>query len=235
MRIAVIGSSHVAAIKDAAPDIAAAYPHVALTFFALPGGVFRRARLRNGTFAAANLDPAESAFIQKINGATSLDVGGFDHLWVVGDRFGLGQVLALRQTAPEDQIDLIVTESVSRLQSQFGTQNNLVFSPAPYPALAATQAGPKHEMRLARMLRNPDGSKILSRFESAIASQLAATGYTAVLQPATTRAAVFATEDKFLQNAPTLAAGQQPDRDLRHMNAAYGHLLFDAFAARHLI
>lgn len=236
MRIAVIGSSHVAAIKAAAPEIADTYPDVELTFFALPGGVFRRATLRDGIISAASLDAVETALVTKINGNTALHVDGYDHLWVVGDRFGFGQVLQLysRHDPPDGRIDQIVENHVARLFSQFGFDDRLTFSPAPYPALQAKVPGPKQELRLARILHHPDGAAVLARFEKAISIALTAKGYGAVLQPAATRALIFTTDDRFLYKAATLAAGPQSGSDLRHMNAAYGRLLFDAFAAQRL-
>lgn len=44
-KIAIIGKSHVAAIKSASKTVTADYPDYELTFFAAPGPLFRRLEL----------------------------------------------------------------------------------------------------------------------------------------------------------------------------------------------
>jgi len=149
MRVAVIGSSHVGAIKEALPQIKAAYPDVRLTFFAVPGGVFRRCVLRGGIFRTKPASDAEAALIFKVNGELSLDLAGFDHIWIVGYRFAYGAVLQawINNAEPQSKMLEELTASVERIATQFGEDKRITLTPAPYPALRARAPGPKHEMR----------------------------------------------------------------------------------------
>lgn len=236
MRVAVIGSSHVGAIKEALPQIKAAFPGVLLTFFAVPGGVFRRCKLRRGIFWTKPESDAEANLILHVNGELSLDVSDFDHIWVVGYRFAYGAVLQAWINAQDAQTRMLeeLSASVERIASQFGEDKRITLTPAPYPALRTRAPGPKHEMRMARIQRHPDRDQIFQDYETALVELVRAAGYKSVLQPSTTRGAPFATDNRFLIGAKDFRHGETLDGDLRHMNHAYGLAIFAAFAEQRL-
>lgn len=236
IRVAVLGSSHVGAIKEAVPEISAAFPDIKLEFFAVPGGAFRRCLLRGGVYRAKPANDAEARLIVKVNGDLSLDLAPFDEIWVVGYRFGYGAVLQawINGDDPSGEMRAEVAASVARIQQQFGSDDRITMTPAPYPALRTRAPGPKHEARMAHIQRHPDRDAIFASYQSLLQSDIAAAGYGCVLQPEETRAAPFATANTYLNGAVDFRHGQPLDGDLRHMNSAYGKAVFTAFAAARL-
>ncbi|SEV89854.1 hypothetical protein SAMN04488515_0129 [Cognatiyoonia koreensis] len=236
MRVAVIGSSHVGAIKEALPQIRAAYPTVRLDFFAVPGGVFRRCVLRGEVFRTKPQSDAEAAMILQVNGTLSCDVADHDHIWVVGYRFAYGAVLQawINNNDPQTEMLAALGESVERIATQFGPDRRITLTPAPYPSLRTRAPGPKHEMRMARIQRHPERDAIFTAYETALTQFVKTAGYHCVLQPADTRAAPFATDNRFLIGAKDFQHGQPLQGDLRHMNHSYGRAVFAAFAEQRL-
>jgi len=250
-RLAIVGSSHVGAIRQNDVAIRAAHPGLDIAYFALPGAPFRRAgRDADGVFRAHPAGPAEARLIERINGATTLDLRPFDHVWTVGHRYGLGRILRLylnfdvlegARTGRAGTVSAAfaaaataaeIAASTARIAAQFGADPRLICTPAPYPAQSARQPGPHHEPPLAHILGHPDRAEIFAEFEAGIVAALAARGFGALLQPEDTRAQPFATQTRFLRDARDFRDPARQTADLRHMNAAYGMRLFQGFADR---
>lgn len=233
MRLAIVGSSHVGAIKEAEAAIRAAHLTLQISWFAVPGGAFRRCRMLGQSFVADPQSTAEADRIRALNGDLSIDLGDVDHVWAIGYRFGFGAALGAYLAGENGQVADIVAASVAGIAAQWGDQA-LTISPAPYPALRARAPGPKQEPRLRDILRSRARDAQFTHFEDTITRALADTPYKFLPQPDQTRAAPFATANQFLQGARDFQTGHPLQGDLRHMNRAYGRALFEEFAAHRL-
>ncbi len=236
MRIAILGSSHVGAIKDALPQNKAAFPGIRFNFFATPGGSFRRCVLRGGVWRAKPESDAQAALIAQINGALTVEVGTADQIWTTGFRFGYGAALDayLNDADPAPSVAKVVHDSLSRITDQFRAARNLTLTPAPYPALRSRAPGPKQEFRMTKIQRDPDRDAHFEAYEAEITQQVGQTPYRLMLQPRATLGAPFATANRYLNAARDFASGQDMEGDLRHMNATYGYDLFHAYATQML-
>ena len=235
MRLAIVGSSHVGVLKLALPDVMADHPGLHCQFFAVPGGAFRRCRMRGQIFRAHPRSDAEAARIIGVNDDLALDVADADLIWAVGYRFGYGAALDLFLDRPADHetaVRRLIMDSVTQIAEQFGQDNRVILSPAPYPALRARAPGPKQEIRMTRIQRHPSRDADFAFFEDQITDVIANTPYRAHLQPPTTLGAPFATHNRYLEDAQDFQTGKPLTGDLRHMNAAYGRALFDSFLDR---
>lgn len=251
-RLAVVGSSHMGTIRQSDARIRAACPGLEIAYFGLPGAPFRRARRDvDGVLRVDAENQAEARMIRRINGADAFDLGPFDHIWIVGFRFGLGTVLALLKrfdvlemgrtglpntiseaffwAAMQAEID----RSCDVIAANYGPDQRITISPAPYPAEKAREKGPHHEPPLAHVLQHPECDRIFARFEGMIGASLTARGYRFLPQPPATLAAPFATQSAHLLGARDFRDTSVELTDLRHMNAEYGFALFRAFAELH--
>lgn len=235
-RVCIIGSSHVGALKQAQPQIKDAFPGVQLAYFAVPGGVFRRCELRNGILKSRPANDREAAMVININGELTMDLSDFDHIWIIGHRYGFGAVLQawIDGEGAHEKMTQLVHDSIDRIADQFGRDDRITLTPAPYPALRSRAPGPNQERRMAQIMRHPDRETIFDAFETTITTGLNTAGYRALLQPSATRAAPFATNNSYLNEAVDFQTGERLDGDLRHMNSAYGAALFHHFATERL-
>ncbi len=88
-KIAIIGKSHVAAIKSASKAVSADYPGCKLSFFAAPGPLFRKLELDplNRVFGAiheTSLTDSKRSLLRKINKSDRIDLGGFNAIVLAG-------------------------------------------------------------------------------------------------------------------------------------------------------
>lgn len=88
-KVAIIGKSHVAAIKTAADAVSADYPGYELTFFAAPGPLFRKLELDpiNRVFGAIredSLSTKKRSLLCKLNNADRILLDGFDAIVLAG-------------------------------------------------------------------------------------------------------------------------------------------------------
>lgn len=251
-RLAIVGSSHIGAIRQADDKITLACPNLDVTYFGLPGAPFRRAcRGEDGVLRVNATSDAQARMIRRINGVQELDLGPFDHIWVVGFRFGLGKVLRLlkrydvlemRRTGRQGTVSEAFfwaavqaeTEHIcAAIFANYGADTRISISPAPYPAQKASEPGPHFEPALTHILHHPERDRIFVGFEDRIARGLAARGYRFQPQPRQTLAAPFATCSEYLRGAVDFRDSSAASTDLRHMNADYGFTLFHAFAELH--
>lgn len=242
-RLLVLGNSHAATLRRAFPDIAQEWPGLAVDFWGLPGAAFAKAR-QDGS-GILRPDPEDAVSQRKAgqwNSQDHVDLTGYDRILLVGLRYGLrpGQGL-MRALQPLDWGSrggaLGVSEGFLRAALRAGinavlqAQNartaldgRFILMPAPYPATTVTDPGPLHEpvpAAVARLTRADDLQRI---YEEELAAAHAALGLRIVFQPPETQDRAFLTGARFLED---------PARDARHMNAAYGLCAFRALA-RHI-
>lgn len=252
-RLAIVGSSHVGAIRQCDDYLRKHWPGVQIDYFALPGAPYRRAeRTPDGIFHARPANPAEAKLIARINGATEIDLTPHDLIWVTGNRYGLGRVLGL--LAKYDILEMprtgrkaVISQaffnaamraeidaSCDRIATQFGRDKRLIFTPAPYPAETVREKGPFHEAALTHIFTHPERDAIFALYEAKIRDALAARSFGFMAQPPQTLAAPFATKAKYLNDARDFRDPTARLKDARHMNADYGLALTQSFAELHL-
>ncbi len=250
-RLAVIGSSHMGTVRQSDAAIRAACPALEIGYFGMPGAPFQRISVDEAGILRVRADAAEADTIRAINGCDHFDLNGYDLIWVIGPRFGLGHILrpllkldilelgrtgaaqsvswGLYQAHIRAEVDAITAS----MRAKLGGDARVTLTPAPYPAETARRRGPHHEPPLANILNHPGRDRIFAHYEAEIARSVAAAEFGHLAQPAATRSAPFATDPAYLRGAVDFRDGSAPAKDLRHMNAAYGLACFAAFAQLH--
>lgn len=248
-RIAVVGTSNIGALKYAAPIIAAEHPHLAVTFYGLPGGKFAQSGVDEaGHFQPPRGDQETRKLAQRVNGTVALDLRGFDAVLVVADTLGMTQTLFVAMQ--HDVVDwptrrdrpllsgpafhAAMTEAISArtdaLARQFTGIAPLYAALAPYPSVGVTRPGPHRQEPYASVAAHPELPRIHTLFRAALRGALADHGIAFVPQPDDTLAGPFLTKEDFAHGAMDFRAEGRVLDDHRHMNAAFGASLFRAFA-----
>lgn len=239
MKVAVIGTSHTGAIHAALPDISASYPQLQLSFFGLPGVEFARAIYQDGVLSP----PADNLDLPWMT-ATSLDLKPFDHILLAGPRVGFARAATLIThhqllELPEGDgrpfmstaamgalIQGLVDVQVQQTFERFGADERFCLLPAPFPLARAKDEGPGQEAMLIDLEAKIHARACFETFEDGVDRACESLGVRALRQPEQTRESFCTTRDKF-----ALAAQVDPETpDHRHMNAAYGRAVFDAYA-----
>jgi hypothetical protein len=230
MRIAVLGDSHVAALKSAWHAMAGDHPETSLTFFA------SRSDGLAGLQAEAAALVAENATLREHLQFTS---GGLDR-FVPGD-FDLAVIYGLRLLLAGDDVAGVYSDAVLAAARRDRIDNSLalvtlrklrsisdlpcIMGPSP-PTVSADAAAP------------PLPAEDLALVERALQSgALDALRATLVGPPLAAMVRPLNTDRRFVDQALTLAVGDDRDggtvraQNQRHMNADYGRLwllaLFD--------
>lgn len=85
IRVAIIGTSHVAALKAAWDEVSGSHQNVQVKFFAAPLRVFRMMKLNSDlTFGLYDHDQGDHDIVKQINGATSISLDDIDVVLIVG-------------------------------------------------------------------------------------------------------------------------------------------------------
>ena len=241
-RVLVLGNSHAATLRRAFPAIGAAYPGLALSFWGLPGGAFAKA----STDAEGKLrpDPTDRVSLRKgaqWNDQDHVDLTAYDRIFLVGLRFNLHAVLTIcRALQPLDrgpregalgvsdgflraalraEVDAALNAQLARTP----LDSRVTLMPAPYPAARAVQRGSDlFEPVTATVAQLEDAALLMALYEAEIIQAAGRRGLALALQPRSTLARPFLTQDSCLED---------PDRDVRHMNADFGLRAFDALLA----
>lgn len=255
-RVLVIGSSHVAAYKNAADAFCAAHPQVELAFFGVRGPLFLTGTTdKKGVFTPGYRDAAEKKAVTQVNGRASVETGGVDHLLLVGHRFAFVQIASLLEHHDviegmrTGRADLIsetllseVIESTTRAavsEAVAGFENArapLTFAPAPYPAESVIERGEGYELArvMAAFWARPDAAWVFDLAMTALKSEMARRGHHFLDQPDRLNAGPFATKATFAQRAAAMDSGVLAKTDHRHMNADYGLAMLEHFAQTRL-
>lgn len=247
MKVAVIGTSNIGAVKYAQDRIAAAHPTLDLTCYGLPGGKFDAARTVGCDFGPDRSDHGAMKLARRVNGAPTLDLSPFAHILVIGDTLGMPATLwtalsydiadwptrtgrdLLSLPAFHATMDEAITPRADHLRAQFGTQKIHV-ALAPYPTTAVVPKGEHHQQPYAGMASHPHAAEIHAAYRAALTAALQSRDMTLVPQPSETIASPFLTKEAYGHGSLDFRNAGKQLNDHRHMNADFGASLFDAFA-----
>ncbi len=247
MKVAIVGTSNIGALKYAAPRIAALFPDIEVTFFGLPGGKFDRTRIDETVFGPDRSDQKVYRLSRRVNGTPQIDLAPFDHILVIGDMLGLPACLhtalhydiadwptrtgkpLMSEPAFLSAMEEAIALRADHLRTQFGVLP-LHAARAPYPTAAVVAEGPLHHQPYAAMATHPDAARIEHLFHQRLIAALQARDITFVAQPAETIAQPFLTKESYGIGSQDFRTEGAILNDHRHMNADFGASLFQAFA-----
>ncbi|WP_224813883.1 hypothetical protein [Hasllibacter sp. MH4015] len=247
MKVAIVGTSNIGALKYAAPRIAQTFPDIEVTFFGLPGGKFDKTRVDGTIFGPDRSDLQLYRLSRRVNGAPQIDLAPFDHILVIGDTFGLPACLftaihydiadwparngkpLMSEPAFLSAMDEAIALRTDHLRAQFGALR-LHAALAPYPTTGVVPEGPHHQQPYAAMATHPDAARIEEMFHNRLRAALHARDISFVPQPPETVAQPFLTKEPFGIGSQDFRTEGVVLNDHRHMNADFGTSLFTAFA-----
>ncbi|MFK7837818.1 MAG: hypothetical protein AB8B60_16535 [Sulfitobacter sp.] len=252
-RVLIIGSSHVAAYKNAAETFAQENPALELSFFGLRGPLFLGGKIDEaGVFTVPYRDDADRALSETVNGQATIDTTAYDHLLMVGHRFAfthfpllleehdilegmrMGRTRLMGEAMLRDTIMSVTQASVDEAAANVAALNRPVtFAMAPYPATSIVERAPGFE--LARLLQEfwgrPDAAWVVDIWLKALNAALRGHGHHLLNQPDALNAGPFATKPEFAARAAAMNdAGVLPKTDHRHMNDDFGLAMLRAYA-----
>lgn len=245
MRLAILGNSHLAALRLAWRTLHTQYPGVEITFFGGIAPVFNRMSFdARGRFGLHDADLLETGYREQTLhsfGALALDLSGFDALALCGWRYDLG---ALAQLADMVDIDGLLTTGAERRLSRPAFEamiRALAEASVPDPAWQERVRAPRFLLPRPRPPRHmlDSGAKapslwvrltarnvapVLAAMDRALGQAGAAQGWNVCVQPPRTLAACGLTDDPFSINPPRFGNlnRARPTDDCEHMNATYG-------------
>lgn len=257
-RIAVVGNSHVGALKLGWERVAARHSNLRVEFFAAPGNHFYRlemfAPLKFGAGPGNVTRSAER--VEALNGRRWIDLAPADAVMLVGRSVGMGVAAELlaehdvdglpeagRDIAPrrlsaaayDAFCDAIAAQSVTEPWAGFGPKPRLVVLPRTRPSEAALRGPATADNRLWRQLaRTPDKLNAgLDRYFDRLAARLAAQGSALLRQPEASLAASGLTrEDMTRGSLRTDGTVGHSEDDATHANAEYGALFWETCGPR---
>ena len=251
-RLLVIGSSHVGALKNAQAQFLAPRPQMTLDFFGLRGPSFLKSRVaEDGVFHPPITTEEDRALILKANGTDQIDTTSYDHVLLIGYRFGFPEVASLLEhhdiqgwegadraqtidlPLAEDMVDTMIDSSLTEvLEALAPAGRPLTLCLAPYPAKSIASRARK--MELARELKafwtHPAAEPLFQMWHSRLLAKIEAAGHRLLPQPRRTMAGPFATKPKFAKAPENLDGSTMKGTDHRHMNADFGLLMLTNFA-----
>ncbi|WP_141246484.1 hypothetical protein [Actibacterium ureilyticum] len=248
-RLLVLGSSHVAAMKQAAGAFCAECRDIELSFFAMAAPNFRLGRVgKRGVFAPHLRSRVDRDFIENVNGARTIDLTTFDHILVVGFRFSLsdlawllmdhdilegsdtGKALHCSEAFAQACIDQLVARELSLVTNCLGQNRNYILTDAPYPAVSIAARSEEYApaRALSAFMAHPDAPVLFEYWQKAVSSAVEGAGYRWLPQPADTVAAPFGTNADFSRDAAHIGGGGMDTADHRHMNADFGLKMLQA-------
>jgi hypothetical protein len=254
----VIGSSHVGCLRGAAEGFMADRPEVTLAFYGVMGpnflpGTIGKDQVFQPRFRAG--DSKGRDFAIEVNGTDSIDTTPFDHVLLVGHRFGFDRIAGLLaendllegartgrprvipQALLNDAIRTVAGDAVERFLRKTRGRPGLSVALAPYPATSVVESTRAPD--LARICRDfwahPDAQGFFDAWLGFVESRLADGGHRLLHQPRETVAGPFATIADYASGRRTMS-GESTDAetDHRHMNADFGRLVLDDYHRLHL-
>jgi hypothetical protein len=240
-RLLILGNSHAATLRRALPEAGQEWPGVTTDFWGLPGAAFSKAR--QDASGILRPDPEDAMSQRKAgqwNRQDHVDLMAYDQILLVGLRYGLRPAQGLmRALQPLDWGSrsgaLGVSEGFLRAafraeilavlhaqNARTALDHRFILMPAPYPAASVTEPGPLHEPLPAAVARLARAADLQAIYDEELMAAHEELGLTLVLQPPETQDRAFLTLPQFLE---------EPGRDARHMNAAYGLIALRAMAS----
>ncbi|MEM8731804.1 MAG: hypothetical protein AAGF79_17985 [Pseudomonadota bacterium] len=257
-RALVVGSSHIGALRGAAGEMATSYPDLDVQYFGVMGPNFLLATLGKDQLFRPRFrrkDVGGREFALKVNGADHIDTSAFDHVLSVGHRFGFDRMAALlaendvlegarsgrarvipRQLLSE-VIETMAGESTDIFIKRMRGRAGLSVALAPYPStgIVGMTKAPAFARICAALWAHPDAEAFFHDWLRFVDRRLEHAGHRLLPQPAATVAGPFATKPAFAVNRRDMKGGAvAAEADHRHMNAAFGQCVLDAFARQHL-
>lgn len=258
IRLAVVGNSHVGAIKLGWD--AAARPGLSTVFFAAPGVQFRRLRMlappKLGLPADAPAD--QRARLEQINGRDAIDLSEFDVVLLAGRSGGIAQAAELLAEHDVDGLpggdwpraarqrlsaaawaaccDAIAdAHGLEPPEWRGWTRPRLFVLHRTRPSEVALRSSGDPSTRPWRRL-----AQAPAKLEAGIAgyldileARLAETGIGLLRQPAASLAGTGLTREDMTRGSMRVdGSAAHGEEDATHANAAYGRLVWDALAAR---
>jgi len=250
-KLVILSNSHGTGLIRALPGIKEAFPGLDIAIFAVPGSIAEQCcRIEKQTFGLPeNADSKQIEMTVRINGDTKISLHDADHIWAYGADFSFftlvhilidHDVLGFDQQSRTRTISRqflehvtykVPEDSVTDLITQYGPDERLVVTQAPFPSEELTSPGETREPEIAKFERHPAAQLAFSRHQDAIATRLSELNVAHCPQPDHTRAAPFLTKAEYNEHAQGFLFQSGFRTDLRHMNTLYCRELFDKFAA----
>ncbi len=249
--VAIVGTSHVAALKQGWAQAAPRWPGVSARFFGVLGRQFARLRLDRDLRLGAGDRPKFAGSIARINGTDHIELGGADAVLRVGldnRRLALLRILGdmdvdgLRETGAPRRMTLPAFRAIAAALAEesvpakawrgwSGPRLFVALTPMPTPERLADQ---KNRIDPAgRIAADPAGVRAaVEIFDDAFEAALAPHGVSLLRQPAETLGPDGFTLPSFSRGSRRIANdAPHEDGDHLHMNGDYGALCLDAFLA----
>jgi hypothetical protein len=230
VNIAVIGTSHVGAIKNGWDSLKQSYPNVEVTFYGARSSMFRKAgaqfwTLSNGKLAPVT-DELNSAFAYTSKQPDGLiSFNNFDLIWLHGfpPRFSLSLLEKTSSSFFSESFRYLVKRKTAfclceQLRSA-GFRGSLLVSPPPMRVI-------EDELKLL------EPRYVYDLFESRYRDVFKELSADVLLQPKDTLTENFWTKERFGLGSEKLAvsdsgSNKHPPDDISHMNGLFGELMLN--------
>lgn len=248
-KIAIIGPSHVAALKMASQAVLVDYPDFEISFFAAPGPLFRKMDLDpvNRVFGAiheGNLTGQEISLLRKLNKADRITLDGFDAIVLAGHdikeklnariltRFAID---GTNHSKPSRRLSMpayraMLAEAVEQAlpkQGWWNWQGARVFAtPAPRIAENCVEVKSRTVASWVPLVQcGLTQPQIFNVYMDALRGGFAKVGITFVPNPDETYGKHGLTKAEYARSAVYIRPGEhRADFDAKHMNAEFGAL-----------
>ena len=255
IRVCVIGSSHVGALKRAEDRFRSVYRAVDLEFFAVSNPIFQAGKVNDaGHFVPEYRNDADRDLGTQMNGSETADLTSYDHILVVGHRFDLDRLVEvlldhdILEGERSGRTQLIsdgffnacalgqIGQYGAKIADQFRKDPRVTFTPAPYPSVAIDEtAGHRRYARImSNFMAHRDAPRLFDRWLKQVEAEVTGQGYGFLDQPDETVAGPSASHAKFAQRATDGAGDALGLVDHRHMNSEFGYRMLEAFATQKL-
>lgn len=251
-KVAILGHSHVGALKLGWDQLQSTYPDVEITFFASTGTAARGMGLIKMQFGYHTDEPHEEECIFGNSGARRIDLTTFDHVIYAGREMqeeDLADVLALYdidgapQAGLERRMSASAFEALLEALSQqrikprpwqnWGTPQ-LWIQPKPYPDTRCLESGAPRYLPWCRLCATPERLHWMrARYWPRLTEAFAKSGAHLLPHPQDTMTDIGLTDPAYSEGALRLLDGSRhPEEEFDHMNSAYGVLVMKNFLSR---
>lgn len=243
MKVCIVGNSHIAALKLAANAGALGGTGVEAVFFGAPGQRFKKLRCDNGVLSGPR--SLERIFLKVSGGRyTQIDPSDFDAVVVYGGGLFLHRLVgSLHRTMNVDGVHLseaclgkgierwFTRKHTFRLAKQISRHaKRVLLAPRPCPAMSemvrkARDGGDELQPWAWQTLDPVFRRFVWEQCEKVVRNH----GLEMLFQPETTLDRNQYTDARYTKDSTRLlgVGRKHEDNDVTHMNAAYGHAVFE--------
>ena len=245
-KVAVIGNSHVAAVKLGWDKIRDRYPEVAVTFFATAGRAGQNRSLEGRVFGFHGKDVQPDEVVFGNDGRRTIDLSQFDHVLRVAEpkkEGKLAQILAdtavdgweldgrahrMSQAVFEDCVDHVAKRQVVGRQWRGWTSPEITICAAPYPDERCVGHKRPRSLDPWRVLSQRPEEFLWARnlYFERYTRELARHNIAVLQQPKETIAPNGLTLKAFSDGALLMDRPGEEGEEHIHMNGDYGALIF---------